>query len=326
MEETKDYQHLRSPQKTESLPTHQTVELKFSVPWGHIAAKVWGDPGGEPILAVHGVEDNAATFDTLIPLLLQLVGRPMYVVCVDLPGHGHSSPLAPGILYRFTDMPGCLHRVISQLGWYRFHYLGHSLGGLLGLHFVASYPNLVEKLIVIDAITFTMYPRHYHSNILRAYAEKLLELEKKVGAGTIQPSYTLDQALHKLAHSRGTKMTEAGIKALASRGLRQVEGHDNLYTFSRDNRLKFFVFPVVNIEEAVQVASEVKCQLLIVTGKESLRTEKGSDNEAVLTALTKHCSYLKHYVVDGDHDVHLNFPERLAPLVATFLCKPRSSL
>lgn len=287
---------------------------------------MWGDPGGEPILAVHGIEDNAATFDTLIPLLPQLIGRPLYVVCVDLPGHGHSSPLAPGTLYRFTDMVGCLHRVISQLGWNRFHYLGHSLGGLLGLHFVASYPDFVEKLIVIDVITSMFYPKHYHSNLLRAYAEKLLELEKKDGAGTIQPSYTLDQALHKLAHSRGTKMTEAGIKALASRSLRQVEGHANLYRFSRDNRLKFFVFPVVDMEDAVQIMSEVKCQLLLVTGNESLRAEKGSSNEAVLSALAKHCSYLKHHVVDGDHDVHLNFPERLAPLVATFLCKPLSSL
>jgi pimeloyl-ACP methyl ester carboxylesterase len=200
------------------------------------------------------------------------------------------------------------------------------VGGLLGLHFVASYPDIVEKLIVIDVISFKMYPRHYHSNLLRAYAEKLLEFEKKDGAGTIQPSYTLDQALHKLAHSRGTKMTEAGIKALASRGLRQVEGHDNLYRFSRDNRLKLFVYPVVGKEEAVQFVSEVKCQLLIVSGKESLRAEKGSPNETVLNALAKNCSYFKHQVVDGDHDVHLNFPERLAPLVARFLCTPMSSL
>jgi hypothetical protein len=121
-------------------------------------------------------------------------------------------------------------------------------------------------------------------------------------------------------------MTEAGIKALASRSLRQVEGHDNLYRFSRDNRIKFFIFPVVDIEEIVQIMSQVKCQLLIVTGKESLRAEKGSPTEAVLNAVAKHCSYFKHHVVGGDHDVHLNNPERLSPLVARFLCEPVSSL
>lgn len=287
---------------------------------------MWGNPGGEPVLAVHGIGDNAAAFDTLIPLLLQFTGRPLYVVCVDLPGHGHSSPLAPGIPYRFTDMYGCLHRVVSQLGWHRFHYLGHSLGALLGLYFVASYPDLVEKLIVIDVIAFLFYPRRYHSNLLRAYGEKLLEVEKKDGPGTILPSYTLEQALHKLAHSRGTNMTEAGIKALASRSLRPVEGCDNLYRFLRDKRMKTFIFPIFSIEEAVEFMSQVKCQLLIVTGNESLRAEKGSHNAVLLNAIAKHCSYLKHHVVDGDHDVHLNFPERLAPLVARFLCAPVSSL
>jgi hypothetical protein len=121
-------------------------------------------------------------------------------------------------------------------------------------------------------------------------------------------------------------MTEAGIKALASRSLKQVDGHDNLYRFSRDMRMKFFVFPVVDVEEALQMMSQVKCQLLIVTGDESLRAKNGSLNEAVLNAVAKHCSYFKHHVVDGDHDVHLNFPERLAPLVARFLCEPMSSL
>jgi pimeloyl-ACP methyl ester carboxylesterase len=293
-----------------------------------LSAKVWGDAGGEPVLAVHGIGDNAAAFDTLVPLVLQFVGRPLYVVCVDLPGHGHSSPLAPGVLYRFTDMLGCLYRVVSQLGWQRFHYLGHSLGALLGLYFVASYPNLVEKLIVIDVITFTLYPTRYHSNLLRAYGEKLLASEKNDRPGTNLPSsYTLDQALHKLAQGRGTKMTEAGVKALASRSLRPVEGHDNLYKFlTRDKRMKFFVFPVIGVEEAVQMMSQVKCQLLIVTGNESLRAEKGSLNATVLNVIAKHCSYLKHHVVNGDHDVHLNFPERIAPLVARFLCNMMSSL
>lgn len=291
-----------------------------------LSAKAWGDPRGEPILAVHGIEDNAATFDTLIPLLLQLVGRPLYVVCVDLPGHGHSSPLAPGIPYRFTDMFGSLRRVISQLEWHRFHYLGHSLGGLMGYYFAASYPDLIEKLVVLDAICFKIYPAQHQSNLLRALGEKLLLLEKKKEAGTAPPSYTLGQALQKLADSRGTKMTDTGIRALASRNLTRIEGHENLFRFSRDQRIKFFNFPLFYKEESAQIMSQVKCQLLIVTGNESHRIAKNSVDEFVLNAVAKSCSYFKHHVVDGDHDVHLNFPERVAPLVAKFLCEPMSSL
>jgi Predicted hydrolases or acyltransferases (alpha/beta hydrolase superfamily) len=291
-----------------------------------LSAKAWGDHRGERILAVHGLADSAASFDTLIPLLLQLVGRPLYIVSLDLPGHGRSSPLPPGIPYRFADMVGCLHRVISQLKWHQFTYLGHSLGGLLGYYFAASHPHVVEKLVALDIISFIMYPTQYQSNILRGYGERLLKLEKQQEVGAVPFSYTLDQALHKLIDSRGTKMTEAGIRALASRGLEPVEGYEDLYRFSRDQRIKFFVFPVLHDKEAAEIMSQVKCQLLLVTGSKSVRIARNSVSAALLEAAAKSCSYFRHHIVDGDHDVHLNFPERVAPLVARFLSGPVSSL
>jgi pimeloyl-ACP methyl ester carboxylesterase len=196
----------------------------------------------------------------------------------------------------------------------------------MGYYFAASYPDFIEKLIVLDAICFKMYPAHHQANLWRAVGEKLLLLEEKAKAGTAPPSYTLDQALHKLAYSRGTKMTDTGIRALASRNLTRVDGHENLFRFSRDQRIKFFNYPLFYKEEAVQIMSQVKCPVLIVTGNESQWTAKNSINETVLNAVAKSCSYFKHHIVEGDHDVHLNFPERVAPVVAIFISEPMSSL
>jgi hypothetical protein len=30
------------------------LAVTFPVPWGHIAAKAWGNPMGKPVLALHG--------------------------------------------------------------------------------------------------------------------------------------------------------------------------------------------------------------------------------------------------------------------------------
>jgi hypothetical protein len=46
-------------------------------------AKVWGPDDGVPVLAVHGLMDNAGSFDTLAPLLPPHVR----LVCLELCGN-----------------------------------------------------------------------------------------------------------------------------------------------------------------------------------------------------------------------------------------------
>ena len=60
-------------------------DIELQLPHIRIAAREWGDPEGEPVLAIHGWLDNAASFDTLAPLLAEL-----HLVALDLPGHGRS--------------------------------------------------------------------------------------------------------------------------------------------------------------------------------------------------------------------------------------------
>src|SRR5436190_192660 len=75
------------------MPTNFT-EMKIPVPYGYIAAKVWGTLNQDSIkvIAMHGYMDNAGTFDRLIPLLPENY----YVVAFDLPGHGFSSHVPYG--------------------------------------------------------------------------------------------------------------------------------------------------------------------------------------------------------------------------------------
>ena len=294
--------------------------------YSHLTAKAWGNPNGEKILALHGLQDCAATFDTLVPMLLDLTGQTHYIVSIDLPGHGFSSHLPPGIPYRFMDMLGCIRRVIAQLGWHQFHILGHSLGALLGFYFAATYPESIKKLLTIEALAFRMYPPNLHPMLLRAFGDKLLELEQKKNETEEFPMYTYEKILQKIASGRGTEMMETGLKALASRNINTVAGQENAYSLNLDQRLKYVNFPIYHHEEALLIMSQVKCQVLVVTGDKSIRAKENTVEDKLLRILPKNCSYFKHYIVDGDHDVHLNFPERVAPLIAKFLCEPTSSL
>ncbi|GBP10884.1 Serine hydrolase-like protein [Eumeta japonica] len=67
-------------------------EVKIPTQWGFIAGKLWGNDQQRPILALHGWQDNAGTWDTLIPLL----PKEYSFLAIDFPGHGQSSWYPPG--------------------------------------------------------------------------------------------------------------------------------------------------------------------------------------------------------------------------------------
>lgn len=72
-------------------------EIQIPVKWGHVAAKLWGDENEQPILALHGWQDNAGTWDPLAPILSKK--RP--ILAIDFPGHGLSSWIPHG-KFNFT--------------------------------------------------------------------------------------------------------------------------------------------------------------------------------------------------------------------------------
>ena len=210
-----------------------------------------------------------------MPIVLKLVGKPLYSICLDLPEHGFSSHLTPGIPYHFMDLLSSIRRATTLLGWDRFHIIGHSLGGLLGYYFAASYPKMVEKLIVIDAVSFKMYPFQYQLNFTRGSGNEILASEKKEQErnGNL-PTYTFETELNKIAQSRGTKMTDIGLKTLASRNIQPSEGFENSYYFTIDHRLKFMNFPILYHEDAIQIMKQVKCQVLVIAGNACLGSKK----------------------------------------------------
>lgn len=76
--------------------------------------KWWGPIDQQPIVALHGWQDNAGTFDKLIPLLPSNVA----ILAIDLPGHGLSSHLPIGqFYYIFWDGLINLRRVVKHYKW-----------------------------------------------------------------------------------------------------------------------------------------------------------------------------------------------------------------
>jgi pimeloyl-ACP methyl ester carboxylesterase len=75
------------------------------------------------------------------------------VVCPDLPGHGDSEKPPPGRFeYSVEAFADALVQLYGGLGIRRAAVVGHGLGGSIAIDLAARHPELVTRLVLIDAI------------------------------------------------------------------------------------------------------------------------------------------------------------------------------
>jgi len=107
-----------------------------------ISSLLWRE-GPPRLVLVHGGAQNAHTYDTVALAL----DDPL--LCVDLPGHGHSDGGRDGVLDQ-AEMADDVARVIEELCGTPVVLVGMSLGGLVSLQLAAKRPDLVDRLVLVD--------------------------------------------------------------------------------------------------------------------------------------------------------------------------------
>jgi len=108
--------------------------------------RVWRGGRGDPVVFVHGFGTEASiNWNQQLPAAC----RRFTVVAPDLPGFGASDRI--GDEHTITFQVACLHEMLTRLGYERVRLVGHSMGGWISLAFAAEHPELVARLVVVDA-------------------------------------------------------------------------------------------------------------------------------------------------------------------------------
>ncbi|CAI6343419.1 unnamed protein product [Macrosiphum euphorbiae] len=292
-------------------------EISIPVPWGNIAAKTWGHCSDARVLCLHGIQDNCGTFDKLIPLLR----RGFYYVCVDTPGHGRSSHYPPGFRITLECYVLAVKRVVDHLKWDRFKCIGHSMGGMIASLFTSLYPEHVASLVMIDCAGPMLVHAQDTVKWLRMVGDGLLTIERKISSGS-PPSYTREQAIDVLMTKRPSKLTRSSANVLVERSL--VDRPDGRYAFSMDQRLKVHYNQTFTPIQYMAIVNSIQCPVLNLRATDNPLQK---DPRVKLSRkIYKSNPNVRMVKVNGNHDVHLNHPERIADLINTFLLSERSKL
>ncbi|XP_032126073.1 serine hydrolase-like protein 2 isoform X2 [Sapajus apella] len=308
-------------------------ELKLAVPWGHIAAKAWGTLKGSPVLCLHGWLDNANSFDTLIPLLPQ----DLHYVAMDFGGHGLSSHYSPGVPYYFQNFVNEIRRVVAALKWNRFSIMGHSFGGAVAGMFSCTFPEMVDKLILLDVSPFALdfHVRSWafmHAEVenLLTYKRRAIEHMLQVEASqkplhVVSPEEMLQRFLENHSH-----VSEKCGELLLQRGTTKVPTG---LVLNRDRRMTLpeLSFDFVSEEWFVHFIRKLQAHVLLVKaihGYFNVRRENDANKEPFLYMTRILKSTLKERFqfveVPGTHYVHMNEPQLVAGIISSFLqSKPR---
>ena len=107
----------------------------------------WGDATNPRVLVcVHGLARQARDFDTLARAL----SGDYRVVCVDVVGRGQSDWLADASGYQIPAYVADMVTLLARLDAQTVHWVGTSMGGLIGLGLASLPQSPIAKLVLND--------------------------------------------------------------------------------------------------------------------------------------------------------------------------------
>lgn len=289
----------------------QAEELTFFSRGLELKAKAVGDKKGVKVLALHGWLDNANTFDHLAPFL-----QGMYILALDLPGHGHSAHRSADSAYYLWEYVQDVLEVIRQLEWGRVHILAHSMGTGVAALLAASFPEKVDQLCFIDGLgpafvlpqenSFATYFRKSVRQLEMAQRTQLFGFSKAADRSQFT---SIEAAIKDRMQGHVGPISRAAAQTLVARDL---VAHADGFNWRHDPRLSLPTPCLLTEAEAQSVIKHIKAPVQLILGTEGLFANG-------LFAQRLACFQCVQQVsLPGNHHFHLDVPAQTVNIIHSF--------
>ncbi len=266
----------------------------------HLSALVWGHESPE-LVFLHGGAQNAHTWDTVALAL----GRPL--LCVDLPGHGHSGAAATGSADVFANAADVAVAVRS-LAPDASAVVGMSLGGMTMLALAGHAPELVRQAVLVDV---TPGVDEQKSSNIAAFINgpESFDSFDDLLARTIEfnPTRTVASLRRGILHNAEQRLDGSWVWRYARFRASETKGDGRVSETRGDGFPRF--------GDLWDVVSDLSVPLMLVRGMR----EQSVVDDADEAELVRRCPAARiEHVANAGHSVQGDTPVELAALIEDF--------
>jgi len=227
----------------------------------------YGQEGKPALVLVHGGLDHARSWDWVARSLCEHY----HVYALDLRGHGNSA-WAPGAMYTVAEHVLDLSALLDIIHEFPIRLVGHSLGGVIVLHYSGVYPDRVSKAVSIEGIGFPAAHRVHGpaSQRLRTWIENVRDIEKRQQ----HPYPSLDAAIARMQQAN-PHLSDEMARHLTLHGTNWDPDGSLVWKF--DNYVRAIPPLGHHIHDAVELYSQIASPTLIFWGLESFAPVPSND-------------------------------------------------
>ena len=249
------------PSASDTLPRRRSVQCAGPHGLHRMSYLEWGDADNPDVLVcVHGLTRNGRDFDELARAM-----APHYrVVCPDVVGRGLSSWLPVKTDYQLPTYVADMITLIARLDVDSVHWVGTSMGGLIGM-LIASIPdNPIRRLVLNDVGPVVT-------------AASLARIGQYVGMAPVFPHFEAAEAYIRAVSAPFGHLSDAQWRQLTESSVKAVDGG---WAVRYDPGIgePFRQTPLLEDVSLWPIYDAIGCPTLLVRGTESdLLTRETAD-------------------------------------------------
>jgi pimeloyl-ACP methyl ester carboxylesterase len=219
----------------------------------------YGRDGKPSLVLLHGGLDHARSWDWVARSLREHY----HVYALDLRGHGNSA-WAPGAMYSVGEHVLDLAALLDIIDDFPVRLIGHSLGGIIVLHYAGVYPDRVHRPVSIEGIGFPLKHRVHGpaSERLRQWIETVRNSE-----GRTPRSFPNLEAAAARMKEANPHLSDEVAQHLTLHGTNW--NSDGSMTWKFDNYARAISPYGHHVEDAVELYGQIASPTLLFWGTES---------------------------------------------------------